>query len=84
MRDSITTNPDQRSGQPCIRGMRIAVRDVLESLAGGMTVAELLADFPELTARDVRTCPAHEGDRQQQATRAVGRRDAVGRSVGGP
>ncbi|MFO0930521.1 MAG: DUF433 domain-containing protein [Gemmataceae bacterium] len=40
------------SGQPCIRGMRITVRDVLEYLAGGMTVEELLADFPELTAED--------------------------------
>lgn len=36
--------------------MRITVRDVLEYLAGGMTVDELLADFPELTAEDVRAC----------------------------
>jgi uncharacterized protein (DUF433 family) len=39
--------------------MRITVRDVLESLAGGMTVAELLADFPELTNDDSRACLAY-------------------------
>jgi uncharacterized protein (DUF433 family) len=52
----ITIEPGKRSGQPCVRGMRITVRDVLEYLAGGMTVAELLADFPELTEEDVRAC----------------------------
>jgi uncharacterized protein (DUF433 family) len=51
----ITVEPGKRSGQPCIRGMRITVRDVLEYLAGGMTVDELLADFPELTPEDIRS-----------------------------
>jgi len=44
----ITVEPGKRSGQPCIRGMRITVRDVLE----------LLVDFPELTIEDVRACMA--------------------------
>jgi uncharacterized protein (DUF433 family) len=57
--DLITIEPGKRSGQPCIRGMRITVRDVLEYLAGGMTVPELLAEFPELTADDVRACLAY-------------------------
>ncbi len=52
----ITIEPGKRSGQPCIRGMRITVRDVLEYLAGGMTVEEVLADFPELTIDDIRAC----------------------------
>jgi uncharacterized protein (DUF433 family) len=39
--------------------MRITVRDVLEYLAGGMTVAEVLVEFPELTADDVRACYAY-------------------------
>ena len=39
--------------------MRITVRDVLEYLAGGTTVPELLADFPELTPDDVRACLAY-------------------------
>ena len=55
----ITVEPGKRSGQPCIRGMRITVRDVLEYLAGGMTVDELLTDFPELTPDDVRACFAY-------------------------
>jgi len=54
----ITIEPGKRGGQPCIRGMRITVRDVLEYLAGGMTVPELLTDFPELTDEDVRACLA--------------------------
>jgi len=55
----ISIEPGKRSGQPCIRGMRITVRDVLEYLAGGMTFAEVLADFPELTIDDIRACLAY-------------------------
>jgi len=55
-RSIITVEPGKRSGQPCIRGMRMTVRDVLGYLAGGMTVEELLSDFPNLTAEDVRAC----------------------------
>lgn len=39
--ERITIEPGKRSGQPCIRGLRITVQDVLEYLAGGMTVAEI-------------------------------------------
>jgi uncharacterized protein (DUF433 family) len=59
----ITVEAGKRSGQPCIRGMRITVRDVLEYLAGGMTVAELLVDFPELTEDDIRACFAFAASR---------------------
>jgi uncharacterized protein (DUF433 family) len=52
----ITIEPGKRSGQPCIRGMRITVRDVLEYLAGGMSIDEILSDFPELTIEDIRAC----------------------------
>jgi uncharacterized protein (DUF433 family) len=54
----ITIEPDKRSGKPCIRGMRITVQDILEYLAGGMTEAEILEDFSELTADDIRACLA--------------------------
>jgi uncharacterized protein (DUF433 family) len=54
----ITVEPGKRGGQPCIRGMRMTVRDVLEYLAGGMSVEELLGDFPELTVDDIRACLA--------------------------
>ncbi len=66
-RSRITVEPGKRSGQPCIRGMRITVQDVLEYLAGGMTVEELLTDFPELTDEDVRACLAFAADRKRPA-----------------
>ena len=52
----ITIEPGKRSGQPCIRGMRITVYDILEYLAGGMTEAEVLHDFPYLTRGDILAC----------------------------
>jgi uncharacterized protein (DUF433 family) len=62
----ITIEPGKRSGQPCIRGMRITVQDVLEYLAGGMTSEQVLADFPELTAEDLRACLAFAADRERR------------------
>jgi len=62
----ITIEPGKRSGQPCIRGLRMTLRDVLEYLAGGMTVSEILADFPDLTAEDIRACLAFAADREQR------------------
>ena len=58
----ITVEPGKRSGQPCIRGIRITVRDVLEYLAGGMSIEEVLEDFPELTSEDIRACLAYAAD----------------------
>jgi uncharacterized protein (DUF433 family) len=62
----ITLEPGKRSGKPCIRGMRITVSDVLEYLASGMTEAEILADFPELTQNDLRACLAFAADRERR------------------
>lgn len=64
----ITIEADKRSGQPCIRGLRITVQDVLEYLASGMSVDEILADFPDLTADDVRACLAYAADREQRSS----------------
>ncbi len=50
----IDVRPGVRSGKPCFVGTRIAVYDVLEYLAGGLTTDEIVADFPELTADHVR------------------------------
>jgi uncharacterized protein (DUF433 family) len=58
----ITVEPGKRSGQPCIRGMRMTVGDVLEYLAGGMSVEEVLADFPELTTEDIQACLAYAAE----------------------
>jgi uncharacterized protein (DUF433 family) len=52
----ITTQPGKRGGQPTIRGMRIAVTDVLGWLAAGMRPEEILNDYPELTPDDIRAC----------------------------
>jgi uncharacterized protein (DUF433 family) len=62
--DAITIESGKRGGQPCIRGMRIAVADVLGWLAAGMTHEEILADYPELTEDDLRACLAYAADRQ--------------------
>lgn len=50
----ITIVPGQRSGQPCIRGLRITVWDVLDMLAVGMTEDEILAEYPYLERADFR------------------------------
>ncbi len=57
----ITIEPGKRGGRPCIRGMRIAVYDILSSLAAGMTPDEIVADFPCLTENDIRACLSYEG-----------------------
>jgi uncharacterized protein (DUF433 family) len=65
-RHIITIEPGKRSGKPCIRGMRITVTDVLEYLAGGMGISEILADCPELTEEDIRACLAFAADRERR------------------
>jgi uncharacterized protein (DUF433 family) len=62
----ITIEPGKRGGKPCIRGLRITVSDVLEYLASGMTEAEILADFPDLTSDDIRACLAFAADRERR------------------
>lgn len=64
-RDVITIEPGKRGGKPCIRGLRMTVYDVLEYLASGMSESQLLADFPDLTADDIRACLAYAADRER-------------------
>lgn len=45
-RDRITLEPGKRSGKPSIRGLRITVQDVLQWLASGQSVQDILADYP--------------------------------------
>jgi len=54
--DRITFNPKQCGGHPCIRGMRIRVTDLLEMLGEGVSVDEILADFPDLEREDIQAC----------------------------
>ena len=51
--DRITFNPNQCGGRPCIRGMRIRVKDILEMLASGASAAEILESFPYLEQEDI-------------------------------
>ena len=62
--DLITVIPDVRGGKPCLRGTRITVYDVLEYLAGGMTEADLLRDFPSLTAEHIRAVLVFAANRE--------------------
>ena len=62
----ITMEPGKRSGKPCVRGLRITVYDVLENLAGGMTHADILNEFPYLTEDDIRACLAFAADRERK------------------
>lgn len=49
----ITVNPQQCGGRPCIRGLRIRVKDILDLLAAGASPAEILEDYPLLEAADI-------------------------------
>jgi uncharacterized protein (DUF433 family) len=62
----ITLEPGKRGGRSCIRNMRIAVADVLGWLAAGMSHAEIMDDFPELTEEDIRACLEYAADRERR------------------
>lgn len=62
----ITMEPGKRGGRPCVRGLRVTVYDVLQSLASGMTHADILHDFPYLTEEDIRACLAFAADRERK------------------
>jgi len=49
----ITVNPDVMVGKPTIRGLRITVEQILKALAGGITIEELLEEYPELEKEDI-------------------------------
>ena len=61
----IAITPGVRSGKPVIVGTRMAVQDVLEYLAGGDSIQEILEGFPELSADDVKACLAFAADRER-------------------
>ncbi len=67
-KDIITIEPGKRGGKPCIRGLRITVYDVLEYLASGMSQEEILRDFPDLTADDIKACLEYAADRERRLT----------------
>ena len=64
-RDIITIEPGKRGGKPCIRGMRITVYDVLSYLASGMSIEDVLEDFPYLTREDVLASLSYAAERER-------------------
>ena len=64
-RDIITIEPGNRGGELCIRGMRITVYDILEYLASGMSMLEILDDFPQLTQIDILASLSYAAEREK-------------------
>ncbi len=62
----ITIDSAKRSGKACVRDTRITVYDVLDYMASGMSQAEILADFPDLTETDIRACLAFAADAERR------------------
>jgi uncharacterized protein (DUF433 family) len=60
----ITFEAGKRGGQPCIRGLRMTVYDVLQMLASGMTHQEIIEDFSELNEEDIRACLIYAAKRE--------------------
>ena len=61
-RKIITVDPKIRGGQPCIRGMPITVREVLDGLASGKTMEEVLTSYAKLTREDIQACLAFSAE----------------------
>jgi uncharacterized protein (DUF433 family) len=57
--DRITIEPGKMNGQPCIRGLRLTVRRVLEALSAYPSREELRADYPDLDEEDIRQAIAY-------------------------
>ena len=62
----IKVNTEVRFGKPCIRGMRISVFDILGWLASGMTIKDIIEDYPELSEEDVKLVLAYAADREHK------------------
>ena len=63
----ITIEPGKRGGKPCIRDLRITVYDILGNLASGMTIDQIVEEFPDITRDDILACLAYVADREKHA-----------------
>jgi uncharacterized protein (DUF433 family) len=66
--ERISIDPNVCFGKPCIRGHRIWVSLVLDFLASGMSQEEILKDYPQLTADDIRACLAYASEMTRERT----------------
>ena len=64
--DIITINPQVRFGQPCIRGMRISVSDILGWLAAGLSEFDIIQDYPDLKSEDIKAALSYAADREHR------------------
>ena len=64
--DRVVVDPAIRSGKPCIKGTRIAVYDILEYLAGGMTEDQIVRDFPSLAHEDIKAALEFSAARERK------------------
>lgn len=62
----ISIDPNVRFGKPCIKGTRITVFDVLGWMASGMSIADVIHDYPELSEIQIRACLAYAADRDHK------------------
>ncbi len=67
----ITKEPGKKSGKACIRGMRFTVSDVLGYLAAGMTIREILTEWPELEREDILACLDYAAKKEEKNIYAI-------------
>jgi len=64
--DYIEIKPEKRFGKPCIISTRISVYDVLSWMAEGMSIADIIDDFPELNEVQIKACLAYAADKEHK------------------
>ena len=64
--EHIEIDPEKRFGRPIIKGTRISVYDILNFLANGQAIQDIVTDFPELTLDNIRACLAYAADKENR------------------
>lgn len=62
----ISINPSVRFGKPCVKGTRITVYDVLGWLASGMSIPQIISDFPEINEEQIKACLGFAADKEHK------------------
>lgn len=70
-KEIISIDPQIRFGKPCITGTRISVYDVLSWLASGMSIDDIMKDYPNLTKQHILACLSYSADKERKAKVAV-------------
>lgn len=70
-KDYIFIDPNIRFGKPCIIGTRISIYDVLNWLSNGLTIEDIIIDFPELKEKQIRACLSYAADKEHKIRLAL-------------